>query len=94
METVSDQLQGVHRDTISQNKALKNQLNKLEEDIKKLREPDKPRSRLASIVGAEIAEPKGTSISWAAYSWKYLRVYPTVKKIEAPKNLWTLKSRN
>ena len=61
METVSDQLQGVHRDTISQNKALKNQLNKLEEDIKKLKEPDKPRSRLAFT--ADIPEPKGTIMS-------------------------------
>ena len=78
METVSDQLQEVHRDTISQNKALKNQLNKLEEDIKKLREPDKPRSRLASIVSADIAEPKGTINNLAVYSWKYSRVYPTV----------------
>ena len=76
METVSDQLQDVHRETTSQNKALKNQLNKLEEDIKKLREHDKPRSRLASI--ADTAELKGTIISLAAYSWKYLRVYPTV----------------
>ena len=64
METVSCQLQEVHRDTISHNKALKIQLTKLEEDVKKLREPDKPRSRLASIVSiADITELKGTIIS-------------------------------
>lgn len=61
METVSCQLQDMHRETISQNKALKNQLDKLEEDVKKLREPDKPRSRLASI--ADVPELKGTVIS-------------------------------
>jgi len=58
METVSCQLQDMHRETISQNKALKNQLDKLEEDVKKLREPDKPRSRLASTADVpELKEP-------------------------------------
>ena len=42
METVSSKLQEVHRDTI-------NQLKKLE-DVKRLREPDKPRSRLKGTV--------------------------------------------
>ena len=64
METVSCQLQELHNDIITQNKAFENQLNKLEEDVKKLREPDKPRSRLASIVSiADITELKGTIIS-------------------------------
>ena len=61
METVSCQLQELHNDIITQNKAFENQLNKLEEDVKKLREPDKPRSRHISISG--IAEVKGTIIS-------------------------------
>ena len=61
METVSCQLQDMHTETLSQNKALKNQLNKLEEDVKKLREPDKPRSRVASV--ADISQHKGTIIS-------------------------------
>jgi len=51
----------MHKETISQNKALKSQLNKLQEDVGKLREPDKPRSRLTSIV--DVLELKGTIIS-------------------------------
>ena len=61
MEAVSCQLQDMHRESITQNKALKNQLNKLEEDVKKIREPDKPRSRLTS--SADVPDLKGIKIS-------------------------------